>query len=127
MVTERSPLRAYIDGWRRHDVAAVLGELTDDCVVVECYGPVYRGLPRVEQWMRAWLAAGGTVDGWEITSEGVAGELVVAEWRFSCTWQGSAASFEGATVARLRGGRISRLREYETSAPLYDWTGSWRE
>ena len=61
-------LEAYIDGWRRHDIAAVLDTLTDDCVVIECYGPVYRGKARVEQWMNAWYGAGGTVDAWDITA-----------------------------------------------------------
>lgn len=29
-------------------------------------------------------------------------------------------------LARLADGRISYLREYATTAPLYDWTGTWR-
>ncbi len=120
-------LTNYIDAWRRHDVAAVLETLTDDCVITECYGPVYRGKRRVEQWMRAWFDAGGTVNDWQITTNAVAGDVLTAEWLFSCTWRGTDATFEGATVARLAGGRIAYLREYATTAPLYDWTGTWRE
>lgn len=119
-------LQTYIDGWRRHDIPAVLATLTDDCVVIESYGPIYRGRARVEQWMTTWLAI-GSVDGWEITSSGAAADLLVAEWVFSCTYRGSAATFDGATVARLRDGRIAYLREYATTAELYDWTGTWRE
>ncbi|RKN42932.1 nuclear transport factor 2 family protein [Streptomyces hoynatensis] len=121
-----SPLHDYIDGWRRHDVAAVLATLAEDCVVVESYGPVYRGRERVAQWMRAWFGAGGTVDGWEITGEAAAGDTLVAEWVFSCTWEGKPATFDGASVARVREGRIRSLREYATTAPLYEWTGTWR-
>jgi ketosteroid isomerase-like protein len=120
-------LGAYIDAWRSHDVAGVLATLAEDCVITESYGPVYRGHRRVEQWMRAWFAAGGSVDGWEITSHLAAGEALIAEWIFSCTWQGKAATFEGATIARLAGEKIAYLREYATSAPLYDWTGTWRD
>lgn len=120
-------LDAYIDAWRRHDVAGVLDTVTDDCVIIECYGPVYRGHRRVEQWMHAWFAAGGSVDDWTITSQAMAGRTLIAEWRFSCTWQGGKATFEGATVARLAGAKIAYLREYATSAPLYDWTGAWRD
>jgi ketosteroid isomerase-like protein len=118
-------LRAYIDAWRRHDIPGVLDTLTDDCVVIESYGPVYRGRHRVEEWMNAWFAAGGTVDGWEITSEATAGPVLIAEWHFECTWKGEPGAFDGATVARLENGRISYLREYATTAPLYDWTGTW--
>jgi ketosteroid isomerase-like protein len=121
-----SPLRDYITAWERHDVAGVLATLTDDCVITECYGPVYHGKPRVEQWMNAWFEAGGSVDKWEIASHATAGGTVVAEWRFSCTWEGKATTFEGASIARLTGGKISYLREYATTAPRYDWTGTWR-
>jgi ketosteroid isomerase-like protein len=122
-----SMLLDYIDGWRRHDVTAVLDTLTADCMITECYGPVYRGRARVEQWMRAWFGAGGTVDSWEVTWHGASSDFLVAEWRFGCTWQGDSEIFEGASAARLQGGKIAYLREYATTAPLYDWTGSWRE
>jgi ketosteroid isomerase-like protein len=124
-VTESLP--AYIDAWTRHDIAGVLATLTEDCVVVESYGPVYRGTARVEQWMRAWFEAGGVVTGWDVTSHGMAGGLAVAEWTFACIWKGANAQFDGATVARLDGGRIRYLREYATTASLYDWTGTWPE
>ena len=123
----RTRLEAYVDGWRRHDIADVLDTLTDDCVVIESYGPVYRGKARVEQWMNAWFGAGGTVDAWEITSSAAAGETLVVEWRFGCTWKGEPGAFDGATIARLDQGRIAYLREYATTAALYDWTGSWRD
>ena len=118
-------LHTYIDAWRRHDVGAVLTTLTDDCVVIESYGPVYRGRRRVEQWMYAWFAAGGRVDAWDITTIAAAGDFMMAEWSFACTWRGQAAGFEGSTIARLHGDHISYLREYATTAPLYDWTGTW--
>ncbi|HET6989462.1 MAG TPA: nuclear transport factor 2 family protein [Kribbella sp.] len=120
-------LHAYIDGWRRHDIPAVLETLTDDCVVIESYGPVYRGTARVEQWMNAWFNAGGTVDAWEITSSAAAGDTLVVEWHFECTWMGSVGGFDGSTIARLDRGRIGYLREYATTAELYDWSGTWRD
>jgi hypothetical protein len=48
-------------------------------------------------------------------------------WRFECTWKGEPGAFDGSTVARLDGDRIGYLREYATTAELYDWTGSWRD
>lgn len=113
-------LRAYIDAWRRNDV------LTADCTIIESYGPVYRGRQRIEQWMRTWLDAGGTIGNWTITTEAVAGDTVMAEWIFSCIWQGKPTTFDGATIARLDQSKIAYLREYATTAPLYDWTGTWK-
>lgn len=121
-----NPLETYIDGWRRHDIAAVLETLAQDCLIIESYGPIYRGRARVEQWMTTWLAT-GSVDAWEIISSGAANDLLIAEWVFSCTSGGDAATFDGATIARLQNGKIAYLREYATTGELYDWTGTWRE
>jgi hypothetical protein len=95
--------------------------------VIESYGPVYRGRALVEQWMRTWLAAGGAVLGWEITAETDAGAVLVAEWKFRCWWNGNEAAFDGISTAQVHNGRITRLREYATTAPLYDWSGDWRD
>ena len=51
---------------------------------------------------------------------------VALEWRFTCTYGGNRTTVDGATVARVRAGRIVHLREYQTSGDLYDWTGTWR-
>src|SRR4029453_4264991 len=119
-------LLEYIDAWRRHDVNGVLATLTDGCGIVESYGPVYRGREGVEQWMRAWLGAGGSVDSWEVTWHGGTIDFLVAEWRFGSTWKGNSEAFAGASIAKLNGQKIAYLREYSTTAPLYDWAGSWR-
>ena len=120
-------LQVYIDAWRRHDAAAVLATLADDCTVIESHGPVYRGKERVAQWMDTWFSAGGSVDSWEITDEAATAEALVAEWHFECTWKGERGAFDGSTVARLQQGQITYLREYATTASLYDWTGTWRD
>jgi ketosteroid isomerase-like protein len=117
----------YIDAWRRHDVDGVLGTLAADCVIIECYGPVYRGRERVGQWMSSWFGAGGSVDSWEVTWHAGSRDFLIAEWRFGCTWQGDSETFDGASVARVDGQKIAYPREYSTTAPLYEWTGRWRE
>jgi ketosteroid isomerase-like protein len=130
MTNQTDPLLSYIEAWREHDVAGVLATLAEDCVVVESHGPVYRGHERVAWWMREWFREGGSVDAWEVTSQAAAGEVLVIEWSFSCTWKGVSHTFEGATVARLRDGtdgKIAYLREYATTAPLYDGAGVWRD
>src|SRR5262245_54111747 len=85
----------YIDAWRRHDIDRVLGTLDDDCVSSESYGPVYRGCERVDQWMRAWFGAGGSVESWDVTWHGGTSDFLVAEWRFGSTWKGDSETFDG--------------------------------
>ena len=119
-------IHCYVEGWRDGDRGKILSTLAPDCVVTEAHGPVYRGMVRIGQWIETWFAAGGRVDRWEITSLVVADDTAAFEWSFACTWLEKAYDFEGASIAKLRGGKIASLREYCTTAPLYEWDGSWR-
>jgi ketosteroid isomerase-like protein len=119
-------LTEYIDAWIAGDVERIAHAVAEDCVVTECYGPVYRGRGRVRQWARTWFEAGGVVHRWDVADRFVSGDREVAEWTFECTWQGERGVFDGATMARSAAGAILDLREYQTTAPLYDWRGVWR-
>ena len=63
---------------------------------------------------------------WDISDLFAAGGREGAQWSFECTWEGNRSSFDGATVARVLDGLLVELREYQTTAPLYDWAGTWR-
>ena len=52
----RMLLEQYVEGWKSRHIEAVLDTLANDCVVTECYGPVYKGRDRVRQWMETWFA-----------------------------------------------------------------------
>jgi hypothetical protein len=74
----------------------------------------------------AWFEEGNRVDRWEITSFLLADHGPVFEWRFACTWRGKQFEFDGASIASLQDGKILRLPEYCTTAPLCEWEGqSW--
>lgn len=119
-------LTEYMEAWVAGDPARIAGAVEEGCVVTECYGPVYRGRDRVREWADAWFSAGGLVHAWILTDHFSGQDREAAQWVFECTWKGERGTFEGATIARYDHGLISELREYETSAPLYDWEGSWR-
>ncbi|MGP9683045.1 nuclear transport factor 2 family protein [Brachybacterium sp. AOP3-A1-3] len=123
---DMTALTEYVAAWVHGDPESIAALVSEGCVVTECYGPVYRGRPRVRQWAQAWFGAGGTVHRWVLMDHFVSGDREVAQWTFECTFRGSRGTFEGATIARVADGLITELREYETSAPLYDWEGSWR-
>lgn len=117
-------IRAYIDGWRERDRTKILDTLDPDCLVIECDGPMYRGVGSVGSWIDAWFGEGNSVDRWEITSLLAGADGVAVEWRFACAWCGAPFAFEGASIARLKGARIVYLREYTTTEQLYDGTGA---
>ena len=117
----RLVVQIYVDGWREGDRAKILSGLDEECVIIESYGPTYHGIVKVGRWVDGWLAAGNTVDSWDITSFYVAGETCFFEWVFACTYAGKHHRFDGASIARLREGKIVLLREYQTTHPLYEW------
>ncbi|WP_143014887.1 nuclear transport factor 2 family protein [Glycomyces harbinensis] len=119
-------LTEYIDAWIAADADRIARAVTEHCHITECYGPVYRGRDTVHQWAQTWFDKGGVVHRWEVTDHIVTGDREIAEWNFECTWAGERAGFEGATIARHESGLIRTLREYQTTAPLYDWHGTWR-
>ena len=119
-------LDSYIDAWRHNDPAAIAATVTADVVVIESYGPVYRGAPMVRKWADAWFAAGGRVLGWAVTDAFSTGDRIAAEWRFEYHWDGADHAFDGSTLATVHDGKVASLREYATTAPLYEWRGAWR-
>lgn len=119
------PLRRYLTAWVANDPEQIAAAVAEDCIITESYGPVYRGRDRVREWALKWFAAGGVVHRWTITDYFSVGEREAAQWEFECTWQGSRGSFDGATLSSADGGLVTSLREYQTTAPLYDWTGTW--
>lgn len=121
-----TPIEQYVAGWRAHDATTILAALTPDCVVIESFGPIYRGHDRVAQWVSAWLAEDGRVIDWTIRDLHSLPGVESAEWTFHYTWRGEEKRFDGATIATLRDGKLAYLREYATTAPLYDWKGTWR-
>ena len=38
-----SALTEYIDAWIANDADRVAAAVAEDCIITECYGPVYRG------------------------------------------------------------------------------------
>jgi ketosteroid isomerase-like protein len=119
-------LEQYIAGWRAHDVAAILATLTPDCVVIESFGPIYRGHDWVARWVSTWLAEDGRVIDWTVRDLRSSPEGEAAEWTFQYTWRGEEKSVDGVTIAKLHSGKLSYLREYATTAALYDWRGEWK-
>lgn len=121
-----SPLTRYIDAWTANDADAIAAAVTDDCTITECYGPIYQGRARIRQWAQTWLNAGGIVHAWTITDHFTNDDREAAQWLFVYTWQGTHDTIEGSTIATAEQGLVTSLREYQTTAPLYEWTGSWR-
>lgn len=114
---------AYVDGWVTADREKILHTLDPDCVVIESYGPTYRGLEMVGRWIDSWFVGSNAVNSWDVTSLYIAGDACFFEWVFDCTFAGNRDSFEGASIARFRDRKIVFLREYAMTGKRYEWKG----
>ena len=122
-----NPLLTFLDAWRRYDLASVRSVLGEACVMIEAQGTMLRGRDAVEQWITDWFDRGGVVHDWQITDQTEAEDVLTAQWVVNVTWQGMKARIDGRTVAHLKDGAITYLRDYTTSTPLGDWDGTWAD
>lgn len=114
---------SYVEGWKTGDREKILSTLDLECVIIESYGPTYRGKEMVGRWIDSWLAPGNTVDRWDVTSLSTGEEACFFEWFFECTYDGDRSGFEGASIVRVRDEKIIFLREYAMTAPRFEWSG----
>ena len=122
-VSARQLIHAYVEGWKAGDREKILSTLDLECVIIESYGPTYRGKEMVGRWIDSWLAPGNTVDRWDVTSLSIGDEACFFEWFFECTYDGDRGGFEGASIMRVRDEKIIFLREYAMTAPRFEWNG----
>ena len=73
----------YVEGWKSGDREKILSTLDPACVVIESYGPTYRGKEMIGRWIDSWFAPGNIVNRWDITSLFVTDEACFFEWFFS--------------------------------------------
>jgi SnoaL-like domain len=116
-------IHAYVEGWKAGDRAKILSTLDPKCVIIESYGPTYRGIEMVGRWIDSWHAPGNRVNRWDVTSLYLADEICFFEWVFECTYAGERSEFEGASIASLCAEKIVWLREYAMTAPRFEWEG----
>ena len=122
--TARQLVLTYVEGWKEGDQAKILNCLDPECVVIESYGPTYRGLAQIGRWVKTWLSGeGNQVTRWDVTSFYATDEACFFEWEFECTYEGKLGGFEGASIARFKNGKIVFMREYAMTAERYEWEG----
>ena len=113
----------YVQGWIAADREQILRTLDPACVIIESYGPTYRGRDRISRWIDSWFAPGNVVTRWDITSFFTTNETCFFEWIFECRYAGDQGGFEAASLARVSQGKIIHLREYTMTAARYEWEG----
>jgi len=121
---EKDLVQQYVDGWKTGNHLEILDVLTEDCLIIESHGPVYRGKKIVKEWIDEWFKQGNSVEKWKITSFYPCGDRVVFEWVFAYKGKKTREAFDGITLAKLKNGKIFELREYRATAFPFIWQGT---
>ena len=115
-------LQAFAEAWNRHDVAALMSFMTDDCVFESSAGPDVCGARFVgRESVRAGFAevwATFPDAHWGNARHFVHGERGVSEWTFTGTRaDGTRVEVHGCDLFTFRGGRICLKDSYRKNRP----------
>ncbi|MGM9487749.1 nuclear transport factor 2 family protein [Ideonella sp. YS5] len=115
-------LQAFADAWNRHDAAALMSFMSDDCVFEASAGPDacgtrYAGREAVQAaFVQVWTAFPDAH--WGDARHFVHGERGVSEWTFTGTrTDGNRVEVHGCDVFTFRGGKIALKDSYRKNRP----------
>ncbi|HEM3614573.1 TPA: nuclear transport factor 2 family protein [Streptococcus suis] len=114
-MTHREILESYMQAWQQKKTVSLGDFFTEDIYYSECYGPVYQGISEVEQWFEDWNQKGRVLD-WTIQRVLECGQTLVAQWTFSCDYDGQQEAFDGVTIADFREKKMCRVLEYRSES-----------
>lgn len=106
---------AFNDAFNRHDVDAVMAEMTEDCIfdgTAPPDGDLHVGAADVRAAWESFFAASPSA---RFTTEEIvtAGDRVIVRWRFDWDDPGSVAGHvRGVDLFRIEGGRIAEKLAY---------------
>lgn len=113
-------LQAFADAWNGHDIEALMGFMTDDCVFEASAGPDacgtrYAGKDAVRAgFSEVWKTFPDAQ--WRSPRHFVAGDRGVSEWTFTGTrTDGSHVEVNGCDLFTFRGGKIATKNSYRKS------------
>lgn len=115
-------LQAFADAWNRHDLAALMTFMTDDCVFEASAGPHACGTALMGRdavsagFQEVWTTYPDAR--WDSPRHFVAGDRGVSEWTFRGTRQdGSRVEVNGCDLFTFRGGKIAVKNSYRKNRP----------
>ncbi|BEP50037.1 nuclear transport factor 2 family protein [Variovorax paradoxus] len=115
-------LAAFSDAWNRHDIDALMGFMTEDCIFQTAAGPDACGTRHVgtEAVRKAFAAAWQAVPDaqWINGRHFVHGDFGTSQWTFTGTASdGSRIEADGIDVFTFRGGKIHLKNVFRKARP----------
>jgi steroid delta-isomerase-like uncharacterized protein len=115
-------LQAFAEAWNRHDVDALMGFMTDDCVFEASAGPDAQGAAYTgrEDVRAGYAEVFSTYPDaqWSNPRHFVCGDRGVSEWTFTGTRSdGSRVEVNGCDLFTFRDGKIAVKNSYRKNRP----------
>lgn len=106
-------LENYFIAWTKKDWNLLKNTIDENCIVIECNGPIYEGILEIEKWFKTWNK-NNTVTRWTITNklEDIENETIIFEWEFFCNYNKVDYEFDGCTIAVIKNNKIVLLKEF---------------
>lgn len=115
-------LEAFADAWNRHDAAALMAFMTEDCVFESSAGPDVCGARYVgpeavrAAFVEVWTAFPDAH--WGGARHFVQGDRAVSQWTFTGTrTDGTRVEVHGCDLFTLRDGKIALKDSYRKNRP----------
>ena len=105
----------FVDALNRHDVAAIMAAMTDDCVFENTApgpdGTRFEGQAVVRAYWERWVVANPDAR-FETEETIVTGDRAVVRWVYSKTRDGQPWHLRGVDVFRIRDGKVAEKLAY---------------
>jgi ketosteroid isomerase-like protein len=115
-------LEAFSEAWNRHDLDALMGFMTDDCVFMTAAGPDACGTRHVgteavrKAFPVAWVSSPDAQ--WRNGRHFVQGDFGVSQWTFTGTApDGSRIESDGVDIFTFRAGKIAVKNVFRKNRP----------
>jgi ketosteroid isomerase-like protein len=113
---KETAIRSYFNMWIKRDFRALDNIFGKDIYYSECYGPEYRGLHEIHQWIEEMLKKQKVLE-WTIKRFIHENNTVVVEWFFKEQQNDVSHGFDGISIIEFSNdGTISSIKEFESKA-----------
>lgn len=86
---------------------------TKDIQYTECYGPQYKGIDEIDEWIKHQFEI-QTVTDWTIKNIYHDQNVTTVEWHFVYTQDNENSGFDGVSIIKFKDDLISEISEFES-------------
>lgn len=116
MNEKEAVIKEYFDMWVLRDFKNIYNIFDCSIYYSECYGPEYRGISEIQQWIDKMLKEQEVIE-WTIKRFIHQANTVVVEWYFKDKVNDKISGFDGVSIIEFtENGNINSIKEFSSEA-----------